>query len=388
VLAASAPPGSGVPDVFPLGLSNGPPTAAGLAEVADAGINFVRTGIAGWNLQELDAQLASEQARLDAAKAHNLRCWLWLGDVADLPPARGSANERLLATIADSFVGHPALGAYKGVDEPRNPFRGAKWIRPAGLVRAYRRLKQIDPVHPLVIIQAPRGPGSQLVPYRPAFDITGVDVYPVSYPPGVHTDSRNKDVSVVGDQTARLVAAAGRKPVWTTLQIAWSGTLPPHVPRFPTLLQERFMAYHAIVSGARGLFFFGGHLTRIASPADARAGWNWTFWREVLRPLVAELASPELRPALLAPNAPRGVKAKGAPDVRTVTRRAAGHLYVIAVRRGSTTSRVEFAGLPRAGAAEVLFEYVDGAPRRLAVARGAFSDWLGPHDARVYRFEL
>ena len=83
--------------------------------------------------------------------------------------------------------------------------------------------------------------------------------------------------------------AAGAKPVWTTLQIAWSGILPSKskpgiVPRFPTLHEERFMAYQAIVNGARGLMFFGGHLTQVMRPADAKAGWNWTFWELVLRP--------------------------------------------------------------------------------------------------------
>ena len=83
--------------------------------------------------------------------------------------------------------------------------------------------------------------------------------------------------------------ASGGKPVWMTLQIAWSGSRPPSstpdpVPCFPTLQQERFMAYQAIVHGARGLIFFGGHLTEVCTPDDAKAGWNWTFWRQVLRP--------------------------------------------------------------------------------------------------------
>jgi len=64
-----------------------------------------------------------------------------------------------------------------------------------------------------------------------------------------------------------MVKAAGSKPVWMTLQVAWSGVVPSeqhpeNVPRFPTLGQERFMAYQAIVNGARGLAFFGGHPTR------------------------------------------------------------------------------------------------------------------------------
>src|SRR5205814_756775 len=82
------------------------------------------------------------------------------------------------------------------------------------------------------------------------------------------------------------------KPVWATLQIAWSGVLPPaHVPRFPTLLEERFMAYQAIVAGARGLAFFGGHLTQLMRPADVQSGWNWAFWERVLKPRITEPGS-------------------------------------------------------------------------------------------------
>src|SRR5436305_9152707 len=152
-----------------------------------------------------------------------------------------------------------------------------------------------------------------------------------------------------------------------TLQIAWSGVVtsqknPRHVPRFPTLQQERFMAYQAIVNGARGLVFFGGHLTQIATPADAAAGWNWTFWTRVLRPLVEELGSAALAPALVAPTAKLAVTASVA-GVELVAREAGGFLNVIAVRRGGTTSRVRFSGLPqRIAGGRVLFEYVQDPP--------------------------
>ena len=105
--------------------------------------------------------------------------------------------------------------------------------------------------------------------------------------------------------TKKMVTAAGGKPVWMTLQIAWSGITPGQqhpeiVPRFPTLLEERLMAYQAIVNGARGLIFFGGQLTQVMRPRDAQLGWNWTFWDLVLRPLLVELTSPSVLPALMA----------------------------------------------------------------------------------------
>jgi hypothetical protein len=164
------------------------------------------------------------------------------------------------------------------------------------------------------------------------------------------------------------------------------------------------MAYQTIVHGARGLSFFGGHLTQITRPADAHAGWNWTFWELVLKPLLAELTSSGVAPALVARNARTTVK-PSATDVELVTREEADFLYVIALRRGSATSQVVFSGLPprRDGTAvpggEVLFEYeqqplpppVDPnqqAFRTIRVANGRFRDWLGPHDVRVYRFVL
>ena len=102
-----------------------------------------------------------------------------------------------------------------------------------------------------------------------------------------------------------------------TLQIAWTGVVrsrdrPAVVPRFPTLQQERFMALEAIVNGARGLVFFGGHLTQVCTPADAAAGWNWTFWERVLRPLLAELTSDDVR----APSSRR----RHAPSSRRASR--------------------------------------------------------------------
>jgi hypothetical protein len=395
---------------FPIGLSNGPPVRgtapngrSGLAEVAVAGVNVFRTGRGTWDVQQLDALIAAERATLDALAAHGLHGWTQLGNLANLPPGP-SGQAQQLARVADGLQGHPALAAYEGVDEPRNPFRGPNWIRPDGLVRAYQRLKQIDPAHPVVIVQAPLGTVAQLLPYRPAFDITGADVYPVSYPPGEHTQTANRDISVVGDITKKMVQAAGGKPVWMTLQIAWSGVLPTQqhpgiVPRFPSLPAERFMAYQAIVNGARGLIFFGGHLTQIATPADAAAGWNWTFWQRVLRPVVEELSAPELAPALTARNAKLGVKAS-VGGIELVAREAAGFLYLIAVRRTGTASRVSFSGLPaHLTGGRVLFEYVQDPPpppiepghqvfRQVAVTRGGFSDWFAVHDVHVYRFQL
>ena len=397
--------------VFPIALSNPPPLGGktpsgtdGWAEVASAGVNFIRTRLVQWDLQQIDAQIAQEKTILDAAAAKGFHCWLQLGAIANLPATSGSVNEQLLTRIANGLKSHAALGVYKGVDEPANPNQPST-VPAAGLVRAYQKLKALDPDHPVVITQAPLGTPASLTPYRPAFDITGADIYPVSYPPGVHSDLPNKDISVVGDMTRKMVTAAGGKSVWMTLQIAWSGVIqnqthPDNVPRFPTLHEERFMVYQAIVAGARGLVFYGGDFTTVMRPRDASLGWNWFFWQTVLHPLLTELTSTAVRPALVAPNAPTQVAANEG-DVDILTRKDGQTLYVIAVRRDpTTTNKVAFGGIPtNVSRGEVLFEYVQKplsppidptkqAFRVITVTNGGFQDWFGPHDARVYRFTL
>jgi hypothetical protein len=396
--------------VFPVGLSEAP-ASDGLtrdgrnawAEVSSAGVNFVRSGLRDWSLAQIDAQIAAERARMDAAGTHGMYCWPRLGNAGNLPAAAGSVEEQLLLRIGNGLKSHAALGAYKGVDEPA-------WggVAAAGLVRARTKLRTVDTDHPVVITQAPLGTPASLTPYRPSFDITGADIYPVAYPPGQHSDLPNKDISVVGDMTKKMATAAGGKPVWMTLQIAWSGITPGQqhpglVPRFPTPQEERFMAYQAIVNGARGLIFFGGQLTQVMRPRDAQLGWNWTFWDQVLRPLLVELTSPSVLPALTA--APAAAMTASASDVQLATRRAGSTLFVIAVRTGGTTSRVTFSGLPpkQGGAAltggQVLFEYAqDPLPppiqpgnqqfRYVQVSGGSFKDWFGPHDVHLYRFNL
>src|SRR5207253_8038251 len=60
--------------VFPIVLSNGPPPASvapngrnGLAEVAGAGVGFLRTGTGNWSPEFVAGQIQNERTLLDAA---------------------------------------------------------------------------------------------------------------------------------------------------------------------------------------------------------------------------------------------------------------------------------------------------------------------------------
>ena len=157
----------------------------------------------------------------------------------------------------------------------------------------------------------------------------------------------NTDISVVGDMTAIIAQATRRKAIWTTLQIAWSGVFPPHPVVFPTLQQARFMAYDAIVAGARGLFFFGGHI----QAGDERRRPRARLELDVLERAssgrsLEELTDADHTPALTAPPSSHAIRAN-APHIGLSAREAGGFLYLIAVRRSPTaTGKVRFTGLP------------------------------------------
>jgi len=274
------------------------------------------------------------------------------------------------------------MGVWKGVDEPQ---WGQQPIEP--LVRAYRLIKELDPHHPVAVTHAPRGTVEELQAYTVTADITGADIYPIGYPPGAHSLDANREISMVGDYTRKMKAVAGdRMPVWMILQICWSGVARPgKTLRFPTFPEERFMTYQAIINGARGLIYFGGHVERGWSPEDAALGWNWRFWNRVLRPVIEEIgAHSQLYPALLAPDSRMPVQVTGADDVESCVREVGEDLFLLACKREGATVQVQFSGLAAAdGEAEVMFE----PPRTAQVKAGAFSDWFAPFEVHVYRLK-
>jgi hypothetical protein len=388
--------------VFPIGLSGPPPLgstapSSGLdawAEVARAGVGFVRNYTV-WTEAGMDEQLVAVAQQLDAAPRHGLQLWLALAGVDD-----DLGKKALLDRIVNTFKGHPGLGAWKGSDEP-----ALGRVPASGCAAVYQHLRTIDPEHPVVLIEAPRAPGpnpgdptrpmtaAAVRPYSPACDIHGVDIYPVSIPPGRHAGGPpvNTDISVVGDMTTLVAKATGRKAIWTTLQIAWSGTEPPRPVVFPTLQQARFMAYDAIIAGARGLFFFGGDIKSVMSATDRRRGWNWTYWASVLRPLLAELTDATHTAALTAPLAALPVAANAA-DIALSARESDGFLYLIAARKSPTlTGKVRFTGIPAGVNSGTVPAHGPSNPARtVTVTRGAFTDPspFEPHNARTYRFRI
>ena len=391
---------------------------AAYAEFADAGIMFIRTGGPHWNEKEF----ADEKRKQAAAAAAGMRCCPWLGwDLSNFDPGN-TRREAMLRKVVAAFKDSPGMGLWKGADEPDwgNSHRATN-STPEQVAHVATLLRQLDPNHPIWLVQAPRGSVASLKRYDAGWDVGGIDIYPVSYPPGTHSEETNKELSMVGDFTRMMKAVAGEKPFWMTLQIAFSGVANPgRTLRFPTFPEQRFMAYEAIINGARGLVYFGGGLPQTLNERDKPLGFNWTYFDRVLRPLLEEIGpkSPIL-PALLAPNsniqlsvrtenpARRAIATKeqeqnrtastptkfvqdeiasDASAIESLVRETDHEIYVLACKKEGPTIHVRFSGLPTTingqGVGRVVFEE----PRKVDAKDGTFADWFGPFEVHVYRF--
>jgi IPT/TIG domain len=376
---------------FPIVLSPGPALGAttpwgtnGLAETVAAGANVFRTGVGGgWSADDLKTALAWNRA----TAALHVYTWPNLGGYSQALP--GSPQDEALAHVVNTLTDDPsgrAIAMWKGRDEPL-------WsdILPSALQFAYCRVTSrgdpswcggevpLDPSQLWVTIEAPRGTVYDLAPYSSVTDIHGVDIYPVTL------KRPAPNLQNVGKWTRSLAAATPLAPVWTTLQICASGSYDKTTGAFilPTYEQERYMAYEAILAGAKSLTFYGGSNPGCFSGTDAQYGWNWTFWQNVLQPLIKQIsAASPLAPALV--NSARTPGITTGPGMEAVIKQGTSvdDLWLIAARNGPGTRTVTLQGLPRWAHRAGVYTENRSVTASAGVLRDRFSQW----DVHVYHF--
>ncbi|HUS06669.1 MAG TPA: hypothetical protein VMZ52_10250 [Bryobacteraceae bacterium] len=369
---------------FPIGFTTTPAVGAkapaggdAYRELARNGVVFNRCGRGGKWDAEAEAYL---DALLDHAAKNGVLCAIYIPELTVMAPG-DAARERELRRAVNKYKIHPATAFWKGSDEP-------EWgkIPVENLRTFYQVVHELDPYHPVWITQAPRGTVESLKRYDPFYDIGAIDIYPVSYPPGVHTEKTNKGLSMTGDY-AHMIAevTGGRKPFWMVLQICFSGVIKPgRTLRFPTIFEQRYMSYQSIIAGARGLLYFGGNVPACWNDSDRALGWNWSFYRRVLQPVLDELrAEGPLYPALIAPDSKLPVRVSGAEGVEFRVRESGNQIFLLAAKREGATVQVTFSGLPDdVSTGALLYEE----PRQVTAKSGRFTDWFGPNEVHVYRF--
>jgi hypothetical protein len=377
--------------VFPIVLSKGPEAGTttpdgldALAEVASAGVNFVRVGPGAGTWTSRD--IAQAIARNREAAAHGLYTWVNLSSLSRAQPDTWRAA--LLRKVIGSLERDPsatALGMWKGADEPwryRTTIPSLRFAYCIATSRGDRRWCKgkppADSDHLWVTVQPSRGSGPELAAYSRVTDVHGVNHYPVSL------GNPDPNLHEVGRWTDIVAWATPNQAVWTTLGICWRWSYDSYGNyALPTRLEQRYMIYDAILNGARSLAFYGGNLSQCWNAADAAHGWSWTYWREVLGPLVREIgAISPLAPALLNP-ATTVVLPTSDPTVQAIARRGAGgDLWVIAARSGEGSQPVTIGGLPSSGSTGEVYTENRVATRAGDTLTDTFARW----DVHVYRF--
>ncbi|MGC9327088.1 MAG: hypothetical protein ACP5I1_05615 [Candidatus Hinthialibacter sp.] len=212
------------------------------------------------------------------------------------------------------------------------------------LKRGCQIVRECDPHHVIWFNHAPRNTMKDLTLFGRLADIVGCDIYPVPFGPHVgHSDLAERNLASVGRFTERMAQSAPGKPVWMVLQgFGWDDlgedSSSDERPR-PTLAQTRFMAYDAIVNGARGILYWGTY----------RVNKDSQLWAD-LKQTTSELHS--IEPFLSAPDANESftltLHPSSASDENTVRWLAKKHgesLAIILVNESSSALAFDIQGL-------------------------------------------
>jgi hypothetical protein len=127
-----------------------------------------------------------------------------------------------------------------------------------------RLVRQIDRFHPILCTQWFGGSQrlDEVARWGTLCDLHGFGTYPVPLSrflarQHARDPAMPDSLSAVGAQVALWRRLAPGKPVVPALQAFASDSLADGSAGFPTVAESRFMAYHAIVNGAKGLRYFG-----------------------------------------------------------------------------------------------------------------------------------
>jgi len=274
---------------FIIGLYENPKDDEVLEEAAQAGFNLVRG--------------SADAAALDRLHAQGLYAWVNTGGRIDLGED-GSKPDTGLREMIEAVGAHPALLVWEVPDEAlwgcwlkayRQPlpmgeqtrmFRERAAARGAGLVAGYKALKQLDPKRPIWMNHAAGNSIAQLAAFGKAADLVGCDIYPLMPYPTRPIDVSRSLLAAVGVATTHMQDTAPGKPVWMVLQgagwVDFNGLFGKKNPdgQQPTFHESRFMAYDAIVRGARAVLYWGTHYVEKDTP----------FWQDLIK-VVRDLAA-------------------------------------------------------------------------------------------------
>lgn len=175
------------------------------------------------------------------------------------PPGELYREYELLKQVVSEFGRHPALLFWEMDDEPV-----LNRLKLSDVAVGIRIVRAIDPYHPIACNQwlSSTKQADDMRMWGRLADVYGFSVYPI---PLRRWNERLSlldqgwphSIAVVGKQTDLWKSYAPNKPIIPVLQAwAWDCLEDGH-EGYPTYQEGRFMAYQAVIHGAKGLHYYG-----------------------------------------------------------------------------------------------------------------------------------
>ena len=261
------------------------------------------------------------------------------------------------------------------------------------LTRGWRLVRSIDPDTLFWQNHAPRNTIPALQGYNREVDAAGCDIYPMPFNRGVlHADLPNRSLSCIGEYTRRMQAAAPGKAVWMVLQgFGWKDLNDPFNPkddvggRRPTYEESRFMAYDALVHGAKAVLYWGVH---VLEPGDQLWTDLFTVARELRALEPGIVGQPPATPPVCAGDDTYASIGSEGPVL--MLRRAGEDWILIAVNESYVGIGFEVSQLPPELNGKSLYRL--NSDETITVRDNRFRDGIRGYDVHVYatskRFEM
>jgi hypothetical protein len=262
-----------------------------------------------------------------------------------------------------------------------------------GFTAGARYLRSLDPGRFIWLNHAPRNSVRAMREHNRAVDMAGCDIYPIPFNRAVgHSDLVNMRPSSVGDYTDRMRDAAPGKACAMVLQgFGWrdlqektdEAEAKLGFGRRPSLREQRFMAWDAIVHGANAILYWGTAYVKEPDSEDAKRFWGdlLTAVREV-RDLEPFLVAPEVRPSPTV-RVEENYASQDGGGVRLMLRKAADGYLLVVVNENPNGVAFTVNGLPPALEGRTLERFGhDGA--RIVKGR-SLRDGIRGFDVHLYR---
>jgi len=262
-----------------------------------------------------------------------------------------------------------------------------------GFTEGARYLRSMDPRHYIWLNHAPRNTIRAMRQHNKAMDMAGCDIYPIPFNLGTgHSDLVNMRPSSVGDYTDRMKAGAPGKACAMVLQgFGWRDL--EEKPdeerakygfgRRPTLKEQRFMAWDAIVHGANAILYWGTAYLKEPESESTR-----TFWRELLavtkevRSLERFIVAPDVTPAPSV-RVEEHYASNDGTGVRAMLKKSGDQYLLVVVNENPYGVAFTVQGLPHAVMGRS-FRLLGGDGQTLPVDGRSVRDGIKGFDVRIY----